>query len=122
MRVLLVEDDELVCMVLFALMDDAGMQVTATHDAGQALGLPDAVGPPTVLVTDVNLGAGMDGFDLADAARRRWPSLGVVLISGRSLDSHKHVLCSSDRFLPKPFEGGRLLQMIQEVTAGAGLG
>lgn len=67
MRVLVVEDGELVRAILTDMLGDAGMHVTSTADPQDALALPAAAGPPTVLVTDVNLGAGMDGFDLAAA-------------------------------------------------------
>jgi CheY-like chemotaxis protein len=120
MRVLVVEDNELVRAVLTEVLADAGMQVTDTADPNEALKLPDAVDPPSVLVTDVDLGCEVDGFDLAAAARRRWPCICIVLISGRPANIDGHCLHRLNRFLPKPFRGGELLRVIQEVTARAG--
>ena len=118
MHVLVVEDNELVRAVLVDVLGEAGMQVSDTADPEQALGLLDAAGPPMVLVTDIDLGTAMDGFKLATAARRRWPSIGVVLISGRPQHLHEHRLHSRDRFLPKPFRSRDLLRTIQEIMAG----
>jgi FixJ family two-component response regulator len=38
---------------------------------------------PAVVVTDVDLGAGCSGIELADRLARSHPALRVVLISGR---------------------------------------
>lgn len=117
MDVLLVEDDALVRDVLAELLAEAGMRVTETADPKQALDLPEATAPPTVLVTDIDLGVGMNGVALAVAARRRWPSLRVVLISGRPDNLNGYRLRPSDRLLLKPFLSADLLGAIQELTA-----
>lgn len=46
MRVLLVDDDELIRTVLAELLDNAGYEVVETGDPLDAMGLPEALGPP----------------------------------------------------------------------------
>lgn len=118
-RVLLVEDDELVRMCLAEALADAGISVTEASDAEQALGLASAAAPPAVLVSDVNLGPGMDGIALAAEAHRRWPALRVVLISGIPGNQARCHLRTSVRFLPKPFTDADLLRAISELTDDA---
>lgn len=117
MRVLVVEDNELVRAVLVEVLCEAGMHVTDTADPREALALAPAMGAPALLVADVNLGCDMDGFGLAAAARRRWPGISIVLISGRPGNLHRYALHASDRFLPKPFSGSDLLRTIGELKA-----
>jgi CheY-like chemotaxis protein len=66
-----------------------------------------------VIVADVHLGAGMDGFGLAAVARCRWPGIRTVLISGKA-EMVERVSGPPHRFLPKPFRGADLLQAIRD--------
>jgi len=70
-----------------------------------------------VLVADVHLGTGMDGFGLAAVARCRWPKIRTVLISGDA-EMAERVSAPPHRFLPKPFWGADLLQSIRDCCAG----
>jgi hypothetical protein len=54
-----------------------------------------------VVITDINLGATLNGYDAAAAAHDRWPSVHVVLISGLPVDHTRH-LYPRDRYLQKP--------------------
>ncbi len=113
MDILLVEDDALVRDCLHEALEEAGLRVTNRACAEDALELLDAEEAPGVLVTDINLGPGMDGLAFAAAARRRYPTLSVIYISGRhprlaKLDCH-------ERFLPKPFAAALLVRTIREV-------
>ena len=47
MRVLLVDDDELVRFALMEMLSDAGYEVVETGDPVDALGLPEHLGPRT---------------------------------------------------------------------------
>ena len=74
MDVLLVDDEALVREMLAEDLADAGLEVTDAPDAEAALGAASAAageagGPPRILVTDVNLGRGMDGLGAEALAR-----------------------------------------------------
>ena len=49
MKVLLVDDEELVRSVLAEILDSAGHEVVDTSDPLDALGFPEALGPPDLL-------------------------------------------------------------------------
>ena len=125
MDVLLVEDDELVRRCLIDMLSEAGLRVAAAASATEALALPVGTDAPIVLVADVHLGARVDGFGLVAAARRRWPSIRTVMISGDD-DIAERVRGPADRFLSKPFREADLLQAIRDldelplVSSGAG--
>ncbi len=112
-RLLLVEDDELVRACLVDMLDDAGFRVVSVSNAADALALGDGTEEPDVLVTDVYLGPGMNGMRLLALARDRWPGIGAVLISGDGLLAHKFTDPAA-RFLPKPFCGAELVRAIRD--------
>ena len=83
MDVLLVEDEPSVRELLVEDLADAGLHVVPCPSAEAGLAEVERHGPPpAVLVTDVNLGPGMDGMALAAEAQRRWPSVAVIVITG----------------------------------------
>jgi CheY-like chemotaxis protein len=63
MRVLLVDDDELVRFTLTEMLSDAGHEVMETGDPHHALDPPEAFSPPDVLITDIDLRSGLNGFE-----------------------------------------------------------
>jgi two-component system cell cycle sensor histidine kinase/response regulator CckA len=109
--VLLVEDDELIRNILGEALDEAGLDTVRSPNAEAALELM-AADAPRVMVTDINLGAGMDGLELGRAARQRFPDLPIVYISGRYAGVAG--LRDDERFLPKPFSASALLRAIAE--------
>ena len=69
-----------------------------------------------VLVTDFDLGAGMNGIQLAAEVRRRWPGLPIVYISGWQWLMVGHVLDDREVFLSKPFRQHELLGGVRAVS------
>lgn len=56
---------------------------------------------PRVVVTDEHMPGELTGFDLAKVICRRWPHIGVVLVSGRLRPSQDE-LPDESRFLSSP--------------------
>ena len=112
MCVLLVEDDDLIRSGLTELMTEAGFEVLGAPDAESALELAGTMPSLRLVVSDVNLGAGMDGFALAAAARRRWPAVPVLLMSGLEANFAARHCSAAERFLPKPFSLRAFLQNV----------
>lgn len=79
-RILLVEDQQFMRVLVSDLLAGAGFEVTAVASAADALDALDA-GDPDALVTDVELGARPDGVELALIARRLAPHLGIVFLT-----------------------------------------
>ena len=113
MDVLLVEDEDLVREVLGEGLADAGLDVVAAASAEEALDLARRdVAPPAVVVTDVDLGPGMDGMALSEEAARRWPGVGVVVVTGDPSNLDRRPPRERERRLPKPFAPGRLVDAV----------
>ncbi|RRS04708.1 response regulator [Aquabacterium soli] len=100
LRVLLVEDDELIRFTSEEMLTYLGYVVHVAADGEQALGLL-ATTEIDVLVTDVNL-PGMSGRELAALVRSRQPGLPVLFASGTDhglSDLKNH----ATGFIPKPY-------------------
>ena len=81
--VLLVDDNEAVRATTAAYLREGGLSVVEAGDAAGALRLMEATAVEAV-VSDIVMPGEMDGMGLADAIRRAWPGLPVLLVSGFS--------------------------------------
>lgn len=100
---LVVEDDFLVRLTLVDALSDGGFDVLQAADAQEALNRICERPDIAVLMTDIDLPGGADGFALARAVRVIRPGLPVLYASGRysALETGKGV--EGARFLAKPF-------------------
>ncbi len=103
--ILVIEDEDGVRNLLRTLLRLAGYEVLSCQDGEEALDLMEARGGAIrLLITDVNLGAGMDGFEAAQALRSRIPSLKVLYMSGEEEANRLAERADAgERFLSKPF-------------------
>jgi signal transduction histidine kinase len=121
LRVLVVEDEPEVLRVVQAFLGAWQCEVTTLRSAEQALALLQAEDARfDLLLSDIVLGAGMRGTELAARARKRRPGLAVLLMSGYASD-----LLSDDAaeeavgpaLLRKPFTREALAEAIAKVLA-----
>ena len=122
MRVLVIDDDALVRETLADTLAAEGIEVDGLANAEDALVLLGANQVPDVLVTDVDLGAGLTGLDLARIARERHPGVEIVLISGKPLGRGGVFSGHRERFLRKPFSPAALAAAIRDAAAAARAG
>ncbi|MEI7463753.1 MAG: PAS domain S-box protein [Burkholderiales bacterium] len=83
---LLVEDDEDVRAVVRQFLLSLGCRVTEFGAAEAALACLEAGARCDLLLTDIALGAGMRGTELARQVHTRWPGIAVLLMSGYSAE------------------------------------
>ncbi len=121
LKVLMVEDDTEVRAVARQFLDALGCEVTACASAEQALPLLTDDAAFELLLTDIALGPGMRGTELAKLAQRRLPGLAVLLMSGFSAE-----LLEADQdsppgweLLQKPYSRAELAQAIARALSGA---
>jgi DNA-binding NarL/FixJ family response regulator len=80
--VLVVDDDPFTASLLAESLAALGWTITGVaHDAAGALALVDGDALPSVALLDLDLGAGPDGIDLANALRERNPQIALVLLT-----------------------------------------
>ena len=119
LNVLLVEDDAEVRAVVHNFLDTLGCKVSVAASAEQAMLALGAQATFELLLSDIALGAGMRGTQLAAQAHRRFPKMAVLLMSGFSSE-----LLEADRDSPptwellrKPYSRDELARAIARVVA-----
>jgi DNA-binding response OmpR family regulator len=100
--VLLVEDEPLLGELMTEALIDQGFEVHAAPDANDALRYLVSGAQVDILFTDVDLGGGMDGAELAQLAREMRPKLPIVYTSGRRLPDRVAAVPGA-AFLSKPY-------------------
>jgi DNA-binding NtrC family response regulator len=116
MDVLLVEDESAIRDLLECDLVEAGLAVVPCPTAEEGLRAVEREGPPpAVVVTDVNLGLGMDGVALAEEVRRRWPGVAVVMMTGDARNLRRMPEALRDGCLLKPFCPPRLVATVNSL-------
>jgi signal transduction histidine kinase len=120
LRVMLVEDDADVRTVIETFLASLECRVTSCPSGEHALLALDSGALFDLLLTDIALGAGMRGTELAAQVQARLPALGVLLMSGFSAE-----LLEADRDAPpawellrKPCSRAELARAIASVVNG----
>ena len=113
---LLVEDDILVRTTVALMLEDDGFRVVEASTAAEARNLMHGGLRAVVMVTDVDLGAGPSGMELADQLRAEQPDLAIIFITGRLASLAGRRLSLREAILPKPFEGSALSQLVREMV------
>ena len=111
-RVLLVEDDFASSMVCCEFLRASGMVVTEAYCAAAAIESFERPGGLSALVTDINLGDGADGFEVARRARALYPDIPVVYVSGSASDRFAAEGVPGSTFVAKPMHPRQILEAL----------
>jgi CheY-like chemotaxis protein len=122
MQVLVVEDEPLIRMSVCDLLEEAGFACAEAGSAREALALLDAGLRPRILVTDFNLGPGLNGRALSTEALARLPDLAVVHVTANADCLLDHGLRPREQVIAKPFEADILVQTVLRLQAAAWFG
>ena len=123
-RVLLVEDQTALRLVLSELLREGGHEVLAAASGSCALGMLERRPPPDVVVMDLLMPkVGGRGVLAQMRADPRWRALPVVLMTGADGNSDDFPPPGSyQALLRKPFEVEDLLAAVDACIAGPGGG
>ncbi|MDA3925976.1 MAG: response regulator [Kiritimatiellae bacterium] len=117
-RILVVDDDSDVRLLLGGRLRRNGYEVVAAEDGESAVQIVRQENPALILL-DLGLPK-MDGFDVcrmlkADPATRRIP---IIVLSAKSqqTDRDRASALGADGYMAKPFDPGVLLEEIRNLT------
>lgn len=111
-RVLLVEDDFITNLALRECLEGAGFEVEPAFSGQGALAVIKRR-PPRSLVTDLNLGPGPDGFEVARYARTVRPDVRVVFVSSERGRAEDVDTFGDAAFIAKPCRGEQIVQALR---------
>jgi len=119
--VLLVDDEPSIRMLIAEVLGDLGYQAIEAADAASGLKVLNSDVRVDLLITDVGLPNGMNGRQMADAARASRPGLKVLFITGYAENAAigKGHLLPGMHVMTKPFAMDRLAVRIQSIIREA---
>ncbi|WP_162300721.1 hybrid sensor histidine kinase/response regulator [Alkalilacustris brevis] len=119
-RLLVVEDDPLVRDHVLGLLTGLGYDVTGASSGPEALEILEEGRAFDLLFTDVVMPGGLNGPQLAEAARQQRPELRVLYMSGYTENAitHQGRLPPGVQLLTKPFRKQDLAEKLREVLDG----
>ena len=116
--VLVIDDDPTIRMLVAEVLADAGYSVIEAPDGPAGLKVLESNARIDLLITDVGLPGGMNGRQVADAARVHRPGLKVLFITGYA----ENAVISKGRMengmfvITKPFQMDMLARRIKEIV------
>jgi two-component sensor histidine kinase/ActR/RegA family two-component response regulator len=119
-KVLVVEDEMVLRMRAVDIVEDAGFTAVQAVNADEALSILESRSDISLLFSDIQMPGSMDGLKLAHAVHDRWPSIKIILVSGRIqlADADKP---ADSRFFGKPLEVKQMIAELQDMVGSGAL-
>lgn len=120
--VLVIDDEETVRMLVVEVLEEAGYVALQAADGPSGLAILNSDARIDLLVSDVGLPGGMNGRQVADAARTTRPDLKVLFITGYAENAvvESDSLDTGMAVMTKPFQISALGARIREMIEGQG--
>jgi PAS domain S-box-containing protein len=120
LRVLAVDDEPMMTKAVVRMLKPSGHLVSVAASGEEAL---QKLAEQTfdVVVSDMGMGAGMDGWELADQVKSRWPNVRFLLATGwgAAMDPGEARTRGIEAVLSKPYHPVELLQALAQTDAAA---
>ena len=112
---LVVDDDDILRMDVCEMLGHLGFRTLEVSDGDEAvLELERHHLDVTLLFSDVEMPGSRDGFALAREVAVKWPSISIVVASGRQKPGDRDMPVGS-RFIGKPFSAETLHGHLREI-------
>ncbi|MFV8755796.1 PAS domain S-box protein [Nannocystaceae bacterium ST9] len=112
--ILIVDDEAAVRGAVAQILTELGHTVIVASGGREALRMLDERRDVNLLLTDLSM-PGMDGARLIREAKRRWPGLRTMLMTGLAADADAALLALADHLMRKPIEIGTLQRSLSLV-------
>jgi len=115
--ILIVDDEPTVRMLMADILSEAGFNILEAQDGPSGLRLLESNARIDLLITDVGLPGGMNGRQVADAARSSRPDLKILFVTGFAENAavgNGH-LPPGMEVLTKPFQVVELANKVSEI-------
>ncbi|HEU5050831.1 MAG TPA: response regulator [Gemmatimonadales bacterium] len=114
---LVVDDEAAVRTIAARALERGGFRVLEAASGPEALELMNRHGPPDLVLTDLSM-PDFGGAELARRLRERWPALGILFLSGFSVEELvRRGIAADVELVPKPFTPAGLLERVAAALA-----
>lgn len=111
-RILVVEDELLIRLLVSDVLRDAGYDVVEAVNGDEALDILNAGIRVDLVLSDVRMPGSTDGLALLKFVREELADLPVIVTSGH-LEPHVALAAGASQFLAKPFEIEEALKVVE---------
>ena len=114
--VLIVDDEPLIALMIGEELGDVGFDPVICHCGKSAMtALGDREATYCALVTDIRLGSGPAGWEVARCARELQASIPVVYITGDSAPDHSAMGVPGSILIQKPFVAVQIITALSNL-------
>jgi CheY-like chemotaxis protein len=115
--VLVVEDDAMIMELIEPALAEAGYSVLVAHNGGEALKQLEQEADAAIkaLVTDIELGSGPTGWEVATRARELHPEIPVVYMSGAEAAEWPSKGVPKSLIIQKPFAPAQIVTAVSQL-------
>jgi DNA-binding response OmpR family regulator len=118
--ILVVEDEVLILLMMESTLEDGGFKVIIASSGERAIQMLDAQKLPIrAVVTDVNLGPGKSGWEVAKHAREIDPEIAVIYVTGHGGEDWVSHGLPKSFVITKPFAPAQLLTAVSNLLNGS---
>ena len=117
--ILVVEDEPMIRMNLVDTLHDGGFTTEECGDGKAACAHIDKSAEMRGLITDIRLGSGPNGWDVARHARRRFPHVAVLYVTGDSVAEWTSEGVPNSLIMQKPYADAQLMTAIASLLIEA---
>jgi two-component sensor histidine kinase/CheY-like chemotaxis protein len=114
-NVLIVEDEMMLRMRAVDIVEDAGFCPVEAVNADEAISILESRSDISLLFTDIQMPGSMDGLKLAHAVHDRWPTIKIILVSGRANPTELQKPADS-RFFGKPLSNEKMIAALRAMV------
>lgn len=114
--VLVVEDEPLLLWLASEMIEEAGFEVLQASNATIAIATMEDRQDVRVVFTDVDMPGGINGIKLAACVRARWPTVQVIVTSGKPWPADEPVPADVE-FFSKPYRQNHVLDTVKRMAA-----
>lgn len=116
-KILVVDDEEDIVMIVQARMETSGFNVITAQDGQEALQKAKEEGPDLIIL-DVMMPK-MDGFKVCGLlkADQRYNNIPIIMLTARAQSENENILAEvgAEAYLTKPFDAEELLGKVNEL-------
>ncbi len=111
-RVLVVEDDALIRLILSESLQDEGFDVAQARTGDEAIHLIEESSWFDVVITDIQMPGERDGLEVGQHVHRRHPGTPVIYVTGRPESMSGVDLGPHDAFIRKPYGPVDIIRLV----------
>jgi two-component system, response regulator PdtaR len=113
-RILVVEDEVLIRALIAEELRLEGFSVIEADRADDALSYIKAGEQVDLVFSDIQTPGSLNGLQLAEILRDKYPDMSVILTSGNALPRHVGIVAA---FVPKPYDVTQAIALMSAILA-----